>query len=279
MHLKTQLLNISKKMRINNMADYNKIGINYNKTRKADFRIFNKIFELADYPNNKNIIDIGAGTGNYANLLAEKGNRIVALEPSSEMMNQATENENVEWIKGIAEDIKYGNNVFDIAICILSIHHFSDLKKSFNEIFRVLKQRGILLIYTHLPEELNFFWLQDYFPALFKVDTEKFPSADLLKELLKDCGFVINDVQKYELHYDLRDNFLAANWRKPKNYLKEEIRSGISTFSLLSKKEIEQGVDSLRDDLSSGEWNKKYGAIKTRAYFDAGYRFFKLIKN
>ena len=130
------------------MIIYNKIGINYDKTRKADLRIFNKIFELVDYPVNKSIIDIGAGTGNYTNLLAEKGNRMVALEPSSVMINQAIKNVNVEWIKGFSEDINLENNVFDIAICILSIHHFNDWKKSFNEIFRVLKQRGILLIYT-----------------------------------------------------------------------------------------------------------------------------------
>jgi ubiquinone/menaquinone biosynthesis C-methylase UbiE len=260
------------------MEVYNKIGINYNKTRKADLRIFNKIFEFVDYPINKRIIDIGAGTGNYTNLLAEKGNRIVALEPSSEMIKQAIENENVKWIKGFAEDIKLENNVFDIAICILSIHHFSDLKKSFNEIFRVLKQRGVLLIYTYIPEEQNFFWLIDYFPALFKVDIEKFPSTNKLVELIKDCGFEFSVVEKYELNYDLKDNFLAANWRKPENYLKEEIQSGISTFSLLSKREIKQGADLLRDDLRSGDWNKKYGDILTEEYFDAGYRFLKLIK-
>ena len=32
------------------MIIYNKIGINYDKTRKADLRIFNKIYELLDYP-------------------------------------------------------------------------------------------------------------------------------------------------------------------------------------------------------------------------------------
>jgi SAM-dependent methyltransferase len=260
------------------MIIYNKIGINYDKTRKADLRIFNKIYELLDYPISKIIIDIGAGTGNYTSLLAEKGNKIVALEPSSEMINQATKNENVQWIKGFAEDIKLANNVFDIAICILSIHHFSDLKKSFNEISRVLKLKGVLLIYTYIPEEQNFFWLQDYFPALFKVDIEKFPSANKLEELIKDCGFEIFDVKKYELHYDLKDNFLAANWRKPENYLKKNIQSGISTFSLLSKKEIKQGAESLRNDLKSGEWTKKYGEIITEEYFDAGYRFLKLIK-
>lgn len=111
------------------------------------------------------------------------------------------------------------------------------------------------------------------------VDTEKFPAEDKLEKLIIDCGFEISDIIQYELHYDLKDNFLAANWRKPEYYLKAEIQSGISTFSYLSEKEIKQGVDSLKEDFRSGEWNKKYGEILTREYFDAGYRFLKLIKN
>lgn len=261
------------------MTDYNKIGINYHKTRKADLRIFNKIYKLLEYPKNKRIIDIGAGTGNYANLLAEKGNSIIALEPSSVMIKQSIEKENVKWLKGLAEDIKLENNKCDCAICILSINNFSDSKKSFNEIYRVLKNNGILLIYTYIPEEQDFFWLQNYFPAIFKVDKERFPHKRMLIKFIKGCGFKISNVYKFELPYDLKDNFLAASWRKPENYLKEEIRSGISTFSLLTKKEIKQGVDLLRRDLNNGEWKKKYGKIKTKECFDSGYRFLKFVKN
>ena len=101
----------------------------------------------------------------------------------------------------------------------------------------------------------------------------------MLKELIIDCGFEIAKVNKFELHYDLKDNFLSASWRKPENYLKEEIRSGISTFSLLTKKEINQGADLLKDDLNNGEWDRKYGEIKIKEYFDSGYRFLNFFKN
>lgn len=254
-------------------TNYNKIGISYNKTRKADLRIFSKIYELLEYPENKSIIDIGAGTGNYANILAEKGNKIFALEPSSVMIQQSIENENVEWINGYAEDIRLEDEKCDYAICILSINNFSDSKKGFNEIFRILKKEGILLIYTYIPEEQDFFWLQDYFPSIFKIDMKRFPSLPILQKLIERCGFKIKSIRKFKIPYDLKDNFLAANWRNPENYLKKEIRDGISTFSLLKEKEIRLGINMLDRDLFNGEWEKNYGDIRSEDYFDSGYRF------
>ncbi len=257
------------------MADYNKIGVNYNKTRKADLRIFGRLYELLGKPVDKRIIDIGAGTGNYTLLLANKGNKMVALELSTEMIHQADKHINVEWIQGYSEDIPVISNTFDDAICILSIHHFSNRYKCFNEIFRILRQKGTLLIYTFIPDEQNSFWLRDYFPELFKTDADKFPGVEKLKELTKDSGFEVSDIIKHELHFHSEDNFLAANWRQPEKYLREEIRNGISTFSLLPENIVEGGLNLLRNDLKSGEWNRKYGHIKRMEYLDAGYRFLK----
>ena len=260
------------------MAKYNKIGKTYNQTRKGDPRIFQELFNLLNQPTNKTILDVGAGTGNYANLLANKGNKIVALEPSIKMINQSQDNDRIEWLRGVAENIEIENNFFDSAICILSTHHFKDWKKSFKEINRVLKPNGTLIIYTYLPENQEYFWLEHYFPKLFKVDIAKFPNVETLQERMKTCKFKIASINKYELPHDLKDNFLAASWRNPRNYLKNEIRGGISTFSLLTKDEIEQGVNKLSNDLKNGNWHNQFGDILTQTYFDAGYRFLKIIK-
>jgi ubiquinone/menaquinone biosynthesis C-methylase UbiE len=261
------------------MADYDKIGINYSRTRKADLRIFNQIYELLDNPKDKKILDFGAGTGNYANLLAEHSNNNVALEPSVEMISQAEVNSQVRWINGSAEKIDLDNNLIDCTICILSIHHFSDLIKSIGEIYRTLKSCGTLLIFTLLPEEQDFFWLQDYFPELFEVDKEKFPGIDRLNETTAKAGLHLTDVVKHKLYHTSDDNFLAANWRNPEKYLDKEIRNGISTFGLLSEPIIKTGVEKLQNDLMTGTWNLKYKEILQQDYFDAGYSLLKFIKS
>lgn len=68
---------------------YNKIGNNYHKTRAPDPRIVNKIVDLIGPCNLKNIIDLGAGTGNYSFELAKKGFIVTAIEPSEVMISQS----------------------------------------------------------------------------------------------------------------------------------------------------------------------------------------------
>ena len=52
---------------------YDTIGKNYIINRKADTRITTSIIELLDLPVGSLVADIGAGTGNYSNSLADKG--------------------------------------------------------------------------------------------------------------------------------------------------------------------------------------------------------------
>ena len=63
------------------MTLYNSIGHGYNYTRKPDRRIVETIVNLLDLLPGKTIADIGAGTGNYSNEIADRGYKIVAIEP------------------------------------------------------------------------------------------------------------------------------------------------------------------------------------------------------
>jgi protein-L-isoaspartate O-methyltransferase len=52
---------------------YNPIGKDYNKNRTAGPRILAAIKKLVALPEGSVIAEIGAGTGNYANALARRG--------------------------------------------------------------------------------------------------------------------------------------------------------------------------------------------------------------
>jgi hypothetical protein len=77
------------------MTVYNEIGKGYSIHRQADSRIVESIYQLLDLPANSCVIDVGAGTGNYSNAIAEKGHIVYAVEPSIEMRLQATYHPNV----------------------------------------------------------------------------------------------------------------------------------------------------------------------------------------
>lgn len=81
------------------MILYNAIGEGYNHSRKPDQRIVQRLINLLDLPLGSVIADIGAGTGNYTNAIAQKGYQVIAIEPSSTMQNQAIEGLNLSQVK------------------------------------------------------------------------------------------------------------------------------------------------------------------------------------
>ena len=50
----------------------------------------------------------------------------------------------------------------------------------------------------------------------------------------------------------------------------ERLRSGSSSFWAL--RDVEAGMARLADDLASGEWSRRYGALLEQKTYDAGYR-------
>ena len=67
------------------MTLYNFIGRGYNLTRQPDYRIVNRLIDLLDLPTHSVLADVGAGTGNYSNVIAERGYQVIAIEPSEVM--------------------------------------------------------------------------------------------------------------------------------------------------------------------------------------------------
>ena len=67
------------------MALDDAIGKTYAQSRKSAPRIFSKLLEILKPSQAFVVIDVGAGTGSYALVLAEHGYQILAVEPSGRM--------------------------------------------------------------------------------------------------------------------------------------------------------------------------------------------------
>lgn len=146
---------------------YDKIGTGYNSTRKADPYLTDRLFYLLRPQNDKLYLDIGCGTGNYTCVLADKGLNIIGVEPSVQMLNEAkSRNQNIKWKNGTAEQIPAGDKTFDGIIATLTIHHWTDIKKAFFELNRVLADNGRIIIFTSTPEQMKAYWLNHYFPKM-----------------------------------------------------------------------------------------------------------------
>ncbi|HEX9979001.1 MAG TPA: class I SAM-dependent methyltransferase [Flavobacterium sp.] len=237
---------------------YDKIGTGYNSTRKADPYLTARILFLLRTQNGKRYLDLGCGTGNYTSVLADNGLKFIGIDPSEKMLAEAkARNQNVTWLKGTAEHIPMDDKVVDGIIATLSIHHWSNIKKAFGEISRVLSDKGKLVLFTSTPEQMKGYWLNHYFPKMLHSSIVQMPSIDVIREATEEAGLIISGIEKYFIHDDLQDCFLYVGKNRPECYFDDQIRHGISSFSsLANSEEVKEGLAKLRNDIDNRAFEK-----------------------
>ena len=201
---------------------YNSIGKNYMVNRTADHRIVTSIVELLNLPIGSIIADIGAGTGNYSNALANLGYKIKAIEPSEEMRRQAIPNSNVEWDRGSAESIPIPDNSVDGVIVVLSIHHFSSVQTAAKEIQRICFN-GPIVVFTFDPREGEEPWFKNYFPEVYQKDFISFPPINEVADVIAEEDQWEKTIRKFPLPHDLLDRNMYSGWNKPEIYLNPQL--------------------------------------------------------
>ncbi len=254
--------------------NYDEIGITYAFTRNADPRIGSQLAQSLDLPAKSQLVDIGAGTGNYSQFLAEFGFNVTAVEPSVVMRNQGKQHSRLVWVEGTGESLPFPDRHFDGAVMTLSLHHFTNWQLCIKEALRVVG-RGPLVIFAFDPLNKPDFWLFDYFPTLAKLDASFKPSFKELQHFCQSLGLSYH-YENFPLPPDLCDHFAAAGWAQPSLYLEEKFRHGISTFSKLSNEEVQAGQTKLQRELNNGQWNSQYGDLLNLEFHDRGYGFLRI---
>ncbi len=255
-------------------ARYDQIGKTYTSTRAADPRIVQRILALLDLPLGSTILDVGAGTGNYSQVLAELGLQVHAIEPSLVMREQAKSHPRLHWYAGSAEDLPFPDGHFDGVIMTLCIHHFSDWQRGLREAMRVSKRGPLVVLGFDIEFEYDF-WLYDYIPEFIEVDQILGPTIGELAQFTEQELKVVFHKEAFPLPRDLVDHFACADWARPHNYLEKRYRDGISTFHKLDQQKMQAGLDRLQADLDDGTWQEKYGELLKREEFDQGYVFMR----
>ena len=235
-------------------ANYDIIGSNYAELRKPDRRIA-RIIESA-LGSARTVLNVGAGTGSY-----EPTDRsLVAVEPSREMIRKRSPTA-AKAIEASADDLPFDDKSFDASMAILTLHHWPDKAAGLREMRRVTRGRIVLLTFdpSHRP------WLTDYLPELAALDEVQAPTMSDYERWL---GAV--QITRVLVPHDCSDGFLYAYWRRPAAYLDAHIRSGSSSFWAIGN--AEAGLQKLRRDLETGEWEGRYAELHTLDEYDAGYR-------
>jgi len=234
---------------------YNTIGKDYNTTRRADPFIVERLYAmLAPIPAGI-YLDIGCGTGNYLTAFSHKGLQFIGVDPSEVMLQQAkAKNDHTVFIQAKAESLSLPGAHFDGTIAVLTMHHWDDIGKGLMEVHRVLKPGAHMACFSFTPQQVMGYWLRHYFPEMIERSSRTIPAWNEMEQLLLNAGFSHVETEPYFIKEDLQDNFLYSHKTRPEQYLRQEIRNNISSFTSFSDRgEVAKGLLQLETDINSGK--------------------------
>jgi len=235
---------------------YETIGATYAVTRRTEPRIARQIRAALD--DARTVVNVGAGTGSYE----PPDVRVVAVEPSAVMRSQRPPAA-APCVAATAEALPFGDQCFDAAMAVATIHHWSDPVAGLREMRRVARR---VVVLTFSLEGLRQFWLtRDYLPELAGLVGD-LPS---LAEMAAAIGARIEPVM---IPWDCVDGFPEAWWRRPEAYLDEGLRRGMSIWARLGPGVEARAVTCLRDDLASGRWAERNRELADLDSADLGLR-------
>ncbi len=238
---------------------YDRIGVSYSDVRRTDPRLQAAICKaLGDA---RSVLNIGAGTGSY-----EPADReVIAVEPSPVMIAQRPADAATA-IQGVAESIPLEDKSVDATMGIFTMQHWEDVDRGLSEVLRVTRKRIVLL--TLDLEVTTQMWLcRDYLPEIIEHDRTVFPTIPHLQAVLPNV-----QVETVSVPADCTDGFLVALWSRPEAHLDPNVRRSSSTWHRLAPAVVDCGLNRLRRYLDSGEWDLRYGHLRTLDILDVGLR-------
>lgn len=186
------------------------------------------------------LLDIATGGGHVANAFAPLVKKVIAYDITPEILLQArnfiTKNGhlNVEFVQGDAEILPFGDHSFDFVTCRIAAHHFPNIKQFINEVYRVLKPDGYLLLIDNVApekEELDQFYNEiekqrdpSHYRAWKKTEWIRF---------LEEKDFSIEIMIRHEKRFNFNDWY---DRMQQSQELKEELQQRMIQSTVKTKK-------------------------------------------
>ncbi len=242
---------------------YDTIGLGYIAHRRPDPRWEALIHrQLGD---GRVVVNVGAGTGNY-----EPSDRaVVAIEPSSVMVGQRAVGA-APAVRASGSALPVASDCADVALAILTLHHWDDWAAGLVELCRVAPRRVVLTMDFEM--HASFWFLQDYVPEVREATRVLEPGYVTVAEAIAGSGGGDVDVLPLFVPRDMQDGVLGAYWCRPEAYLDPAVRANCSGLALADPAVVARGVAALEADLRSGAWQRRHADLAQLPAIDLGYR-------
>jgi ubiquinone/menaquinone biosynthesis C-methylase UbiE len=220
------------------------------------------------------VLEVGCGTGNYIVACRgahgrQSGCRACGLDPSAAMLAHARIRPGaVAWIQGLAEQLPFAPDSFDLVFSVDVIHHVAGKAAYYRQAARVLRPKGQVCTVTDSEEIIRRREiLSGYFPETVELELARYPRLSQLQAWMAEAGLVDLKVTTVEQPFQLTS---AQVFRE----------RAFSSLHLIAEQAWRAGLARLEGDLARGPvpgvsryaclWGRKPAATNRLAA--AGFR-------
>lgn len=160
-------------------------GLNF--TKVAEAKILSNF--LADSVKGKRVLDVACGFGCYSMEISRAGAQVYGIDiskPSVEIARYC----GASALIGDAESLPFQSNVFDSVLCACSLEHFGNDEAALEEMSRVLKKGGTLILSV---DSFSYQGVTQHIKEIHrrKFNVVRYYSLASLEEKLHRAGFEI----------------------------------------------------------------------------------------
>ena len=184
----------------------------------------NKFIDWMSPSSDASLIDVASGTGDIAKLFSLRNKNlstVTCIEPNKDMFNKGKKNlenfKNIKWIKSSAETLPVQDSIYDFYSISYGIRNVSDINKTLNEAYRVLKPGGrfMCLEFSKINNELLNFLYKNYSKALPLIGKYIVGSSKPYEYLVNSIDAFYN--QKQLLDLMIKNGFENVEYRNLSN--------------------------------------------------------------
>ena len=177
------------------------------------------MFRLSSPRQDDTVLDVACGTGIVACEYAKLVNHVTGIDLTPAMIEQAKilqrekKLNNIDWRTGDVSILPFNDNSFSIIVTRYSFHHMNDPKVVLDEMKRVCKPGGKILVVDVTPDS-------DKKDAYNHVEKLRDPShtealtIEELRQMMESIGCINISIENHNLEMDL-EIILQSSFPKP----------------------------------------------------------------
>ncbi|MCD7984163.1 MAG: class I SAM-dependent methyltransferase [Desulfovibrio sp.] len=183
---------------------------------------YHRYFFAAGLVSGKHVLDIASGEGYGTHILAQSAARAAGVDTSPEAVASATKNyagENISFLEGSAVAIPLPDASVDVVVSFETLEHLHEQEKMLQEIRRVLRNDGFLIIST--------------------------PNKPVYNNLISDNEFHVKELCREEFITLLEEQFINITVLSQKVMFGSLLAGASNGLSLLHQHEESVSIDCL----------------------------------